>query len=112
MTSIAFSVSYPFRKPMYHNPPFCFFALSLTFFAFFWIVLNDVEWVGEMFYTMIIPQDFRYWTLMIVLGNSLLTYFFEKIVVYALQVFNYKRLQNKRIAKIDDHVVVAKSSLK
>jgi len=97
---------------MYHNPPFCFFALSLTFLAFFWIVLNDVEWVGEMFYTMIIPQDFRYWTLMIVLGNSLLTYFFEKIVVYALQVFNYKRLQNKRIAKIDDHVVVAKSSLK
>jgi len=97
---------------MYHNLPFCFFALSLTFFAFFWIVLNEVYWVEEMFYTMQIPQTFRYWTLMIVFGNSLLTYFFEKIVVYALQVCNYRRLQSKRLARIEDQVVVAKSALR
>lgn len=112
MTSIAFSVSYPFRKPMYHNLPFCFFVLSLAFFAFFWIVLNEVEWVGETFYTMIIPQSFRYWTLMIVLGNSLLTYFFEKLFVYAIQVCNYARLQNKRLRRIEEQVFIAKNILK
>jgi hypothetical protein len=36
----------------------------------------------------VIPQSFRFWTLLIVFGNSLLTYLFEKVFIYQVQVCN------------------------
>ena len=50
ITAISFSVSHPFRKPMYQNYFFMFFILSNTFFAFYFIVLNEVQWVQDTFY--------------------------------------------------------------
>jgi hypothetical protein len=50
VTSIAFSVSFPFRKPLYRNYYFSLYAAALFFFAFFWICLNEVDWVQETFY--------------------------------------------------------------
>ena len=44
----------------------------------------------------VIPGSFRYWTLLIVLGNSIVSYLFEKIVVYKVQVCNLARLEKRR----------------
>ena len=50
VTSISFSVSHPFRKPIYENYLFTFFAFANLFFAFFFIVLNEVQWVQDVFF--------------------------------------------------------------
>jgi hypothetical protein len=36
-----------------------------------------------------------------VMGNSLATYLFEKIIVYKIQVCNHRRLENKRLSSIE-----------
>ena len=51
-----------------------------------------------------IPQEFRHWTLLIVFGNSLLTYLFEKVVVYYISVWNQNRQERKRKALINSDV--------
>ncbi len=55
VTSISFSVSHPFRRPMYENYLFVFFAFANLFFAFFFVVLNEVKWVINMFYVSDLP---------------------------------------------------------
>lgn len=50
VTSISFSVSHPFRKPIYENYLFVFFCFANIFFAFFFIVLNEVQWVQDVFF--------------------------------------------------------------
>ena len=39
--------------------------------------------------------------LLIVMGNALVTYLFEKVIVYYIQVCNQRRLENKRLAGIE-----------
>ena len=60
----------------------------------------------------IIPGSFRYWTLLIVMGNSLCTHLFEKIIVYHIQVCNQRRLENKRLAGIESEMREARENLK
>lgn len=85
------------------------FLLILTFFAFFWIVLNEVYWVGDTFFLMEIPTSFRFWTLMIVFGNSLMTYLFEKVIVYQIQICDQRRLEAKRLRIINNELAEAKT---
>jgi len=56
--------------------------------------------VADVFFLTNIPGSFRHWLLLIVLGNSLVTYLFEKVVVYFLSVWNQNRLERKRLAAI------------
>lgn len=96
---------------MYYNYLFVFFAFANIFFAFFFIVLNEVQWVQDMFFFKIIPGSFRYWTLMIVMGNSLATYLFEKIIVYKIQVCNQRRQETKRLSSIESEMKEAREDL-
>lgn len=48
---------------------------------------------------------------MIVFGNSAITYLFEKIAVYQLQVCDQNRLERKRLALINKEVELAKQYL-
>jgi len=111
VTSIAFSVSHPFRKPMYRNWMFVFFIFANTFFAFYFINLNEHQWVADVFFLMPIPGDFRHWLLLIVFGNSLITYLFEKVVVYFISGWDQNRLERKLNANIDGEVEKARAEI-
>ena len=45
------------------------------------------------------------------MGNSLVTYLFEKIVVYKIQECNHRRLENKRIASIESEMRESRKDL-
>lgn len=111
VTSIAFSVSHPFRKPMYYNWMFVFFIFANTFFAFYFINLNEHQWVSDVFFLLPIPGSFRHWLLLIVFGNSLMTYVFEKVVVYYVSIWDQGRLERKRLASIQKEVAQARSDI-
>jgi len=111
VTSIAFSVSHPFRKPMYTNWLFVFFIFANTFFAFYFINLNEHQWVADVFFLMNIPGYFRHWLLLIVFGNCLITYLFEKVIVYFISVWDQGRLERKRLANINFEVDKSRSEI-
>lgn len=60
---------------------------------------------------MIIPGSFRHWVLLIVFGNSLMTYAFEKVVVYYVSVWDQGRLERKRVATVQKEVAQARSDI-
>jgi len=111
ITSIAFSVSHPFRKPMYKNWPFVFFIFANTFFAFYFINLNEQQWVYDVFFLLPIPGSFRHWLLLIIFGNCLITYMFEKVVVYYISEWNQRRLERKRLQVIEFDVQTARGDI-
>jgi len=111
MTAISFSVSHPFRQPMYKNWMFVFFVFAETFFGFYFINLNQHQWVYDVFYMLPIPGDFRHWLLLIIFGNCLLTYLFEKVVVYYISIWNQNRLERKRLASIEKEVEAARKDI-
>ncbi len=111
ITSISFSVSHPFRKPMYKNWMFVFFVAANTFFGFYFINLNEHQWVYDVFFMLNIPGSFRHWLLLIIFGNCLITYLFEKVVVYYLSIWNQGRLEKKRLATIADEIKTARADI-
>ena len=48
---------------------------------------------------------------MIVMGNSLATYLFEKIIVYKIQVCNQRRQETKRLSSIESEMKEAREDL-
>lgn len=111
MTSIAFSVSHPFRKPMYKNWMFVFFVFANTFFGFYFINLNEHQWVYDVFYLLNIPGYFRHWLLLIIFGNCLVTYLFEKVIVYYISQWNHDRQERKRQQLIKEEVQTARAEI-
>ncbi len=111
MTSVAFSVSHPFRQPMYKNWMFVFFIAANLFFAFYFIHLNEHEWLNEVFFFVVIPGSFRHWLLLIIFGNCLLTYLFEKVAIKYLSEWNYRRQERIRCERIDEEVIKARAEI-
>ena len=60
---------------------------------------------------MIIPGSFRHWVLLIVFGNSLLTYVFEKVIVYYISVWDQGRIERKRVATVYKEVALARTDI-
>jgi hypothetical protein len=83
---------------------FVFFIFANTFFAFYFINLNEHQWVYDVFFLLPIPGYFRHWLLLIVFGNSLITYVFEKVIVSYVSNWDQARLERKRVATIDKEV--------
>ena len=81
VTSFAFSTSKPFRMPLYHNTPFIIALSLLSCFGLYVIVFNEHKWLQEFFQIVVIPAEFRYIMLMLVLGNTSLTLIYEKFLM-------------------------------
>jgi len=64
-----------------------------------------------VFYMLPIPGDFRHWLLLIIFGNCLLTYLFEKVVVYYISIWDQNRLERKRLASIDKEISAARKDI-
>ena len=79
-TCLCFSISKPFRKPIYSNPLY-FVSVILMLAYQSWLILAMDKWDGEIFATVSLPQDYRYWILSMVVINSACSYTFEKFVI-------------------------------
>jgi cation-transporting ATPase 13A2 len=82
-TCLAFSVSKPFRKSFYTNIHFTLSFAIITLMCI-WIVFGQQYWIIEVFFLQEenMPLTFRYWIMVIVIANSIITYGFEKIVIW------------------------------
>lgn len=90
---------------------FVFFIFANTFFAFYFINLNEHQWVSDVFFLLPIPGSFRHWLLLIVFGNSLITYVYEKVIVSYISIWDQARLERKRVATISKEVAQARSDI-
>ena len=90
---------------------FVFFIFANTFFAFYFINFNEHQWVSDVFFLLPIPGSFRHWLLLIVFGNSLITYVFEKVIVSYVSIWDQARLERKRVATINKEVAQARADI-
>jgi magnesium-transporting ATPase (P-type) len=86
-TCVAFSISKPFRQPLYTNYAFSIALLVLTIFTVI-IALADFPWMLEVFQIMPnISLEFKVILVIIAIGNSLATFLFEKIVIWHVSLW-------------------------
>ncbi len=112
VTAFSFSTSKPYRQPFSSNKLFLLFSLFLTLFAFYIIVFNEHPWLQLYFHTVVLPKEFRYITLMLVLLNTVCTLFFEKIVVARfIQPVSYVKTELKRIARMEAEMSISKGEM-
>lgn len=95
MVCVVYSISKPFRQPLYTN---LYFTLSLIILLAFgtYIVLTDDSWVINLFeLESTTTMTFRLYLLIIVVVNSIVTYLFEKIAVWYISVWWRARKERK-----------------
>ena len=95
VTAIAFSVSKPFRKPIYSNLPFLFSIITITLTNCFFVVLpnknvdpeshtNGSNWLDNFFLLEPFSKDgqsyyyYRFYLFGGIVGNSIITIIYEK----------------------------------
>ena len=77
---LVFSISKPFRKPVYTNPLYLVSVIFMGLYGIYSIVHYD-SWTGDTFQLLDVPQEYRYKILVVSLLNSSCSYIFEKFVI-------------------------------
>lgn len=84
---MVFSISKPFRQPLYSNSWFTL-SLLLLFGASTYIALSNDSFITSLVeIETSVTLEFRLATLIIVVINSLITYGFERIVVWYVSIW-------------------------
>mmetsp|Transcript_30529 Transcript_30529/g.29949 ORF Transcript_30529/g.29949 Transcript_30529/m.29949 type:complete len:126 (-) Transcript_30529:104-481(-) len=95
---LAFSVSKPYRKAFYTNIPFTITVILLIFVSIF-ITFTDYEWVNNLFDIQTVPEplpiEMRWIIFATAVIDVILTYFYEKVIIWQLGVCWTKRTENK-----------------
>ncbi len=105
-------MSKPFRLPFYHNLVFFLSVIVMICFAVYIVVLNEHPWLKEAFGTVVIPREFRYIMLLIIIGNILVTYIFEKAAIQrCLATACQRRREADRLKRIQTDMESAKAIL-
>mmetsp|Transcript_30137 Transcript_30137/g.22399 ORF Transcript_30137/g.22399 Transcript_30137/m.22399 type:complete len:125 (-) Transcript_30137:99-473(-) len=110
VTALAFSISKPFRKPIYSNLYFLV-TVVLEFGIIFIVTFDQSQWVLNLFDLMppednpdnlsSIPREYQVVILVTATVNAACTYFFEKVVIWYLSLY-FKRREDKRAHHIFD----------
>ncbi len=81
ITAIAFSISKPFRKPIYSNYILCVFII-LTFAYSTYIIVDPDSFSQDLFgIVSFVDNDFNYYVLIFSLVNFIVSYVVEKSVI-------------------------------
>ena len=98
VVAMAFSISKPFRQPIYTN---LWFTLSLVLLLAFsmYITLATEGWVEEAFEIMPVSMEFRLCLLVVAFINGVFTYFFEKIAIWYISLWWKNRKDRIRAEK-------------
>ena len=91
---LCLSIGKPFRRPFYTNP---FFLVSVTVMVVYqmYIIAYQDSWTMSTFAILELPLNYRIWIIAMVLGNSICSYVFEKIIVVRFTRYwnnKYKKL--------------------
>lgn len=93
---MVFSISKPFRQPLYSN---LWFTLSLVILLAFntYINLSDDEFITTLLMVeRDVSMEFRLATLIVVVINTILTYGFERIIVWYVSIW-YKNHNDRKV---------------
>lgn len=87
VTCVAFSISKPFRQPLYSNFIFSVSLMVLLAFSII-LVLSHWGWIYSVFGIMDdITLEFKVILLIVAVANSLATFLYEKIVVWHISLW-------------------------
>lgn len=95
-TCVSFSVSKPFRRPLYTNWIFTLSLIVIISFSFF-LILSDAEWSANFFLIQSenVTLYYRLCLVLIVVVNFLLTLVCEKVFIWYLSIYWKRRLDRK-----------------
>ena len=111
VAAMAFSISKPFRQPIYTN---LYFSNSLVVLMLFnlYITLVDQQWINNVFFIMEdVSMEFRLSILVIAFINSICTYLYEKIVIWYVSIYWRNRKDKIREARQHEEMEKQKALL-
>jgi cation-transporting ATPase 13A3/4/5 len=92
---VAFSISKPFRQPLYTNLWFTASLILLTVFNIYITVANE-DWIYSTFQVMQgISLEFRLFVLLMAVVNGAITFFYEKIAIWYISIWWKNRKEKK-----------------
>jgi len=111
-TVVAFSVSKPFRKPLYTNKLFSFSLLLMLAFNIYLVVTPD-NWAIDFFE---FEEDgmtthFKLWVGIIVIVNFVITYLMEKVVIWYVSVWWKRRTDRKNLRLREQEIAEEESAV-
>lgn len=92
---MVYSISKPFRQPLYSN---LWLTLSLTILVSVntFLVITDEEFVVDLMdYESDVSMNFRLTCLVVIVINSIVSYLFERIIVWRISICSKKRQDRK-----------------
>ena len=95
-----FSISKPFRQPIYTNLWFTFTLILLTVFSGY-VILSNEEWVTSlMVFEPDVSTTFRLWIVLIIVVNAIASYGYEKIAVWYISQWWKRRKDRLKQARM------------
>lgn len=109
ITCVSFSISKPFRKPLYTNLIFTVSIMIMIALCSF-ILFSDEPWLIDFFSLMEegMPMQFRLWLALLVCANFVVTYVFEKFGIWYLALW-WKRRYDRHSKRLQDLDILSES---
>lgn len=101
VTSIAFSISKPFRDPLYKNPYFTVCLIILTLYSYYIILIPDKGSMSVFALKGGMSFEFKSWMAIVATINAVFTYLYEKVIAWSVAVWWKNRRERKKNEKID-----------
>ena len=92
---LVFSISKPFRQPLYTNLWFTVSLLVLLGMNTYQVVSDDSFITSLLDLEASVDTRFRLWTLVIVGVNALVTYLYERVVVWYVSIWARNRVEER-----------------
>jgi cation-transporting ATPase 13A2 len=92
---LVFSISKPFRQPLYTNLWFSVSLLVLLGMNTYQVVSDDTFITSLLDLEASVDMRFRLWTLVIVGVNALVTYLYERVVVWYVSIWARNRVEER-----------------
>ena len=92
---LVFSISKPFRQPLYTNLWFSVSLLVLLGMNTYQVVSDDSFITSLLDLEASVDTRFRLWTLVIVGVNALVTYLYERVVVWYVSIWARNRVEER-----------------
>ena len=92
---LVFSISKPFRQPLYTNLWFTVSLLVLLAMNTYQVVSDDSFITSLLDLEASVDTRFRLWTLVIVGVNALVTYLYERVVVWYVSIWARNRVEER-----------------
>lgn len=92
---MVYSISKPFRQPLYSN---LWLTLSITVLVSVntFLVISDEEFVVNLMdFESNVSMNFRLTCLVVVVINSIVSYLFERVIVWRISIWSKKRQDRK-----------------